>query len=731
MYIQYRHGAQVAQLKDQLRTRVLGQRTADAASLGGIDPAAKRPIQGGQPARVIDTKESKVKVDRRFLEQLRYIIRICIPRWRHKTTGLLVLHTVFLVLRTYMSVVVARLDGRLVKDLVNADGRSFLRGLLYWFAIAVPATYTNSMIRYLQSKLGIAFRTSLTKHVHCLYMENNTYYKALNLDKRIDGADQLITTDLNRFCTALAGLYSNLGKPLLDLIIFNYQLARSVGVRGMWLLVVNYLVTASLLRAVTPSFGALAAKEAKFEGDFRSAHSRLITNAEEVAFYNGADRERSILDRTYQRLIKHINSIYKIRIGYNMFEDFLIKYSWSAVGLLIASIPVFLPDWAGGRTKREAARLPRAAAAAAAASAATSVRTQGFITNKRLLMSLADAGGRVMYSYKELSELAGYTFRVYNMMIVLEDLRHDRYAVTGADAHAFRLDRIKGVMAVDNQTIKFARIPIVTPSGETCLVKDLSFEVKPGDHLMVTGPNGAGKSAILRVLAGIWPQFAGTLVRPAFGLEHVLSIPQRPYLTLGSLRDQVIYPDTCDAMRAKGKTDADLEAILKLVYLDYILPREGGWDTVKEWKDVFSGGEKQRVQLARLFYHRPTFAVLDEATSAVSSDVEALLYEHAKDAGTTLVTISHRPSLFKYHQLLLRVGETDAAAGELDWELTRIGSEDTTGHDLEAQIAELEKQLQKADAQKARLDAINRELRLVADAKPDVAAASSIRRTLL
>jgi ATP-binding cassette subfamily D (ALD) long-chain fatty acid import protein len=122
------------------------------------------------------------------------------------------------------------------------------------------------------------------------------------------------------------------------------------------------------------------------QGDFRSAHSRLITNAEEIGFYNGEDLEKSILDKTYSRLVKHINSIYRIRIAYNMFEDFIVKYSWSAVGLLMASIPVFFPDAAGGRTKHEEAQLDLVNAdGALQLDVKTGSRTQGFITNKRYL----------------------------------------------------------------------------------------------------------------------------------------------------------------------------------------------------------------------------------------------------------------------------------------------------------------------------------------------------------
>jgi ATP-binding cassette subfamily D (ALD) long-chain fatty acid import protein len=106
-------------------------------------------------------------------------------------------------------------------------------------------------------------------------------------------------------------------------------------------------------------------------------------------------------------------------------------------------------------------------------------------------------------------------------------------------------------------------------------------------------------------------------------------LPQRPYLSVGSLREQVIYPFTYPEHLASGRTDDDLLKILGDVHLAYIPSREGGWETRKEWKDVLSGGEKQRMGMARLLYHQPKFGILDECTSAVSTDGESLSYDHA------------------------------------------------------------------------------------------------------
>ncbi|KAF9961331.1 hypothetical protein BGZ70_008304 [Mortierella alpina] len=660
----------------------------------------------------------KVGVNKEFFRQIEAIFKILIPRLHCKETLILILHTTFLVLRTYLSVVVARLDGAIVKNLIAGNGKGFIRGLGYWFAIALPATYTNSMIRYLQSKLSIAFRTRLTRYVHDLYLNDQiTYYRALNLDDRIEGVDQYITTDVAKFCDSLAGLYSNLGKPILDTIIFNYQLMRSIGVSGMGGLFVSYVITAFLLRMVTPAFGKLAAVEAKLEGDFRSAHTRLITNAEEVAFYNGAELEHSILTRTYKRLIRHINSIYKIRIAYNMFEDFIIKYCWSAVGLTLCALPVFFPALGGVDSVKDIASGDKVVGA----------RTKGFITSKRLMMSLADAGGRMMYSYKEMSELAGSTLRVYNLISVLHQLQAGEYEGAAGDSSSsssqngdeeherYSLAEIRGIIEYGYEGIKFVDVPIVTPSpgnanGGEELVKGLSVDIKPGDHMLVTGPNGVGKTGFARVVSGLWPVFKGQLARPS--PKDIFYIPQRAYLSIGSLRDQVIYPHSHEDMIKAGRTDEELMTILKHVHLAYIPHREGGWNTIKEWKDVFSGGEKQRMNMARLFYHKPKFAILDECTSAVSSDVEGLMYNHAKDMGITLITISHRPALFKYHLHLLKL-----TGDHGHWEFSTIGTAEER-QSLEKEMATLQAKLDEVEDLKRRHAEIQKELEVGLNAGP-------------
>ncbi|KAJ1818868.1 ATP-binding cassette long-chain fatty acid transporter pxa1 [Coemansia sp. RSA 2599] len=611
------------------------------------------------------------KLDRAFFQQLKALRRIIIPSIASKEMAIIAMHTVFLVLRTWLSVVVAELDGKIVKHLVRGQGRKFLAGLLSWFAIAIPATYTNSMIRFLESKLALAFRTRLTHYVHDLYLnENLTYYKLLTLDGRIANPDQFITTDIARFCNKLASFLSNLGKPTLDTIIFNIQLIRGVGLQGTVGMFAMYMATASLLRAWTPPFGKMAAAQAKLEGEFRANHSRVITNAEEIAFYRGEEREAEQLQSSLASLLSHARSVAKRKISHVVLEDMIIKYTWSAFGYLVCALPFFL---------RPALSGTGSAAATAVATAATAVsgrddggyRTQRFVTNKRILVNLSDAGGRMMYSIKEIMELTGYTSRVYSLISTLHALRRDQFERPQIDDFehqqhpAFSLAHLQGVVYEDIDGIRFTSVPIVAPSTDPnisgeLLVRPLTWEVKRGQHWMIAGPNGVGKTSVLRVLSGLWPAFSGIVERPE--PAEIIYIPQRPYLSLGSLRDQVIYPHTYAQMQALGRTDEELMEVLHAVHLAYLPAREGGFSARKEWKDVLSGGEKQRINLARLFYHLPRFAVLDECTSAVSADVEGLMYEHAKRLGITLITISHRPTLYKYHTYLLRLGVSETPA---------------------------------------------------------------------
>ncbi|OCK95007.1 uncharacterized protein K441DRAFT_659461 [Cenococcum geophilum 1.58] len=595
--------------------------------------ARRRP--GTENAEGEVTSRKKVELNREFFKNLLRLLKIVIPSWRSKELRLLISHSVFLVLRTLISLYVAELDGRLVSNLVRGKGKDFITGLVWWMMVAIPATFTNSMLSYHQCKLSLQYRTRLTNYIHNKYLSHMTFYTLSALDDRIKNADQLITVDVAKFSNSLAELYSNIAKPVLDMIIYNYSLSRSVGGEGLFFMSLIVQLSASVMRALTPPFGRYVADEARLEGEFRFQHSRLIDYSEEVALYHGHEAEKDTLDKGYFTLIKHVNRILRRRFYHGVMEDFVIKYFWGALGLMLCSVPVFfkIPGVAGN---------------------SMGDRTESFVTNRRMLLMSSDAFGRVMFSYKEVTELAGYTSRVSTLLNVIDDIQaghFEKKLVSSANTKENAAVLQGRGKATEGEDIEFIDVPIVSPNGDI-LVRALSFSVKPGDHLLIVGPNGCGKSSLFRILGGLWPVYGGTVRKPPF--EDIFYIPQRPYLSRGTLRQQIIYPDGIREMRDKGITDNDLHQILSVVEIESIIDRPDGWDAEQEWTDVLSGGLQQRIAMARLFYHAPKYAILDECTSSVTLEIERVMYDEAKRLGITLMTVSHRRSLWKYHKNILQ-----------------------------------------------------------------------------
>lgn len=209
---------------------------------------------------------------------------------------------------------------------------------------------------------------------------------------------------------------------------------------------------------------------------------------------------------------------------------------------------------------------------------------------------------------------------------------------------------------MENCHLALQHLTLQTPNYQTTLVRDVSLAVPPGQGLLIVGASGVGKSSLLRALAGLWRSGTGTIIRPT--AEQMLFLPQGPYMILGSLRRQLLYPNIQAPL-----DDQQLLQILLQVNLADLEEKFGGLDAVEDWSQVLSVGEQQRLAFARLLLTQPRYAILDEATSALDLKNEELLYLKLQQTSITFISVGHRSTLLKYHQRVLEL------AGDRSWHL--------------------------------------------------------------
>eukprot|EP00052_Salpingoeca_macrocollata_P009016 m.71102 g.71102 ORF g.71102 m.71102 type:complete len:667 (-) comp16886_c0_seq2:33-2033(-) len=583
------------------------------------------------------TKKKEGNVDGKFIKRLKQILRILFPTWLCPESAYAALVAVLLVCRTSCDVWMIANGTAIERGIISRDGALFKKHLMRFVLAMLPLAMVNNLLKFGLSELTLRFRERLTRYLYAKYLNGYTYYKICNLDNRIANVDQLLTQDVDKFCQCLTDLYSNLSKPLLDIVIYARKLNQSVGPAAPFNMLMYLVASGAFLTGLRRPLARFTVGEQVLEGEFRHVNARLITNSEEVAFFDGNKHEAQIIDSTFGRLVAHLRSAMRFRFGMGMIDSIVAKYCATVVGYVLVSRP-FL-NLAHPRHLHST----------------HSEIMEDYYRSGRMLVRMAQAVGRVVLAGRETTRLAGFTTRMAELMDVLSDLNQGKYQRTMVQTSDMQLQAGTGHVVEQDNIIEFRSVPLVTPNGDV-LVRSLSFRVESGMNVLVCGPNGCGKSSLYRVLLGLWPMFGGELVRP--NKKKLYFVPQRPYLTKGTLRDQIIYPHQKEDCTA---TDEQLLEYMRVIDLGNIVTRfAGGLDAVNDWMDVLSGGEKQRVGMARIFYHKPEFAILDECTSQCSVDIETKIFKYCQQAGITLFTVSHRKSLWAHHQFVLRFsGEGD------------------------------------------------------------------------
>eukprot|EP00878_Enallax_costatus_P017707 GHUV01018603.1.p1 GENE.GHUV01018603.1~~GHUV01018603.1.p1 ORF type:complete len:717 (+),score=197.45 GHUV01018603.1:325-2475(+) len=589
---------------------------------------------------------AKVAVNKVFLNRLATILSICVPGVFSKEFLLVLIQGGLLVSRTLLTDYISRVEGYCGKSLTSLQFADFGRGVMDFALLGIPAAIVNSGLKFMQKNLELSFQQRLTLYLHRLYTSNRAYYAASTLGG-LTHADQRITEDVEKFCFSVSDLYSHTFKPLLDVLLFTHSLSRVMGYKGQLGLYGYYVVVAWLLRALAPPLAQMTAQESALVGSFRAAHQRLVAHSEEVAFNDppAGVAEQLILNQHLQRLITFSRLSSFQRFLQQIADGYCVKYFASCVALLVYAAPIYFMDPAVRGNQGQL--------------------TADYIRSMRLLQNTSRGVGDLIMVYKRMTSLAGHTSRVSELLeqvkvMSSEDTEHKELfkrnlshtslaqlleqAEQESDqfnyedgSHELQPMSPVSPKRLTGATIKFQRVALDAPDGMP-LVRELSFEVRRGCSVMLMGPNGCGKSSLFRVLAGLWPLQAGEITSPP--KNELFYLSQRPYLVVGSLRDQLLYPipparvwqgskqsdqqlfTSIAGEEPKYKdVDDELAACLRAVDLEYLLSRGAGWDAVQPWNETLSGGEKQRLAMARLLFHKPTYAVLDECTSAVSLHV--------------------------------------------------------------------------------------------------------------
>ncbi|KAK5614306.1 ATP-binding cassette sub- D member 3 [Crenichthys baileyi] len=436
-----------------------------------------------------DGKKDKAAVDKVFFFRILRILHIMVPRVFCMETAYLLLIATMLVTRTYCDVWMIQ-NGTMIESAIIGRSTKDFKIFLFSFIKFMPIiALVNNFLKLGLNELKLRFRERLTKKLYDQYLQGFTYYKMGNLDNRIANADQLLTQDVEKFCNSVVDLYSNLSKPLLDIVLYIVKLTSAIGAQGPAIMMAYLLISGLFLTRLRRPTGKMTVTEQRYEGEYRYVNSRLITNSEEIAFYNGNMREKQTIHATFKKLVDHLHNFIFFRFSMGFVDSIIAKYVATVVGYLVVSRPFLnLSD-------------PRHM------HSTHSELLEDYYQSGRMLLRMSQALGRIVLAGREMTRLSGFTARITELMTVLKELnagKYERTMVFQQERDAETAEKpilVPGSGQIINRDniIKFDHTPLATPNGDL-LIGDLTFEVRSGTNVLVCGPNGCGKSSLFRVL---------------------------------------------------------------------------------------------------------------------------------------------------------------------------------------------------------------------------------------
>lgn len=593
------------------------------------------------PARAYSPPSSsgRLSAARQFLSD---VWRLTKPYWSSEekwaARGLLAAIVVLNLAAVFMEVWFTQINADIFNALQEKDQAGFIQALLVFGGLALVFIAVAVYRLYLNQMLQIRWRRWLTERYLGDWLENQTYYRLQFANTGTDNPDQRIAEDLRSFVQLTLSLSLGFMTNLVSLVSFLailWSLSGSIAIPWLGIDLPGYMVWVALVYAVGGTWithrigkplARLSFDQQRYEADFRFSLVRLRENAESVALQQGEVQEARGFGDRFARVVANWWSLMRT-------QKRLVWFT-SAYGQIAIIFPLLVaaPRYFSGA-------LPLGS-----------------------LMQTSQAFGQVqgamswfIDAYVNLADWHATTSRLTGFHHAVKAVRADARDHAGVE----RTAAADGALTLDG-------LALTLPDGGTPLVH-ADLTVQPGESLLITGPSGSGKSTLLRAIAGIWPFGRGRIALPsgimaaggATASNGSMVLPQKPYLPIGSLRAAVTYPATPDAFPDEAIREV-LDAVGMAGFADRLAEED-------HWSQRLSGGEQQRIAIARALLHKPDWLYLDEATSACDPETEERLYGllRARLPGTTLVSIGHRPSLAAFHDRRMTVRRNGDGVGEL------------------------------------------------------------------
>ncbi|MEL6489629.1 MAG: ABC transporter ATP-binding protein/permease [Cyanobacteria bacterium J06634_6] len=553
-------------------------------------------------------------------------LSVLVPYWtsgeKWGAWGLMGLLIVFLFIRTALQVVFLIYGGELTSALAAQDSDRFIQAAIIFagiLAVSVPFASTSS---YIRARLGLYWRTWLTRDYLNKYLSNQTFYQ-LRLKNEIDNPDQRIEEDVRTLTQESLKLFEIGLESAFQLIGFA-GLLWSISQPLMFFLL-GYSVVGSAI--ATLCFGKplirINAQQLSREADFRYDLARIRENTEAIALYRGESQELSQSQHQFSRVFNNFTRLIRWQLSLNLFQNHYRYATFIIPGIILA---------------------PRLFAGELEIGDVTQAGSAFTLTLSALAL--------IVLKLQQLTSLGAASQRLQKLQSTFAP-SPDTSTDTSLDTS--QPSSLPTITLQTGPSLKIEHLSLVTPDGQKQLIRDLSLDLPIGEGLLIMGPSGVGKSSLLRAITGLWQTGQGNIICP----EHTAFIPQKPYLPYGNLQDLLLYP-------LEASTEDIEEKQLRQALEQVNLPHLSTLPLNTPLTHSLSLGEQQRLAFARLLLKPPRYAILDEATSALDLPNETHLCQQLKLNAITPISIGHRPSLKRHHQYLL------ALAADGNWQYSSL-----------------------------------------------------------